>query len=69
MLLDSLHHTVEGIWWFPKIRGTILGSILGSPHLGKLPHILVGRGIILWGTNLHSFSLRGVCVGQDSFGA
>ena len=33
----------ELIWGFPKIRGThnkdysILGSILGSPYLGKLP--------------------------------
>ena len=40
------------IWGFPKIRGTILGfpiikdkdysiwgSILGSPHFGKLPYI------------------------------
>ena len=39
-------------WGFPKIRGTflggpysqdysILGSILGSPFLGKLPHIYI----------------------------
>ena len=39
---------VKEFWWIPKIRGTffggpyskdysILGSILGSPYLGKLP--------------------------------
>ena len=26
------------IWGLPKIRGTILGSILGSPDFGKLPY-------------------------------
>ena len=46
---DSLNGRGVGlIWGFPKIRGTlsggpynkdysILGSILGSPHFGKLP--------------------------------
>ena len=38
-------------WGFPKIRGTflgpnkdysMLGSILGSPYFGKLPHCALG---------------------------
>ena len=44
-----------GIWYFPKIRGTlwgphskassILGSILGSPYFGKLPVRASGLGL------------------------
>ena len=44
------------IWEFPKIRGTlfggphvkdycILGSILGSPHFGKLKDVYIDRGV------------------------
>ena len=54
---------LRDIWEFPKIRGTfsggpynkdysILGSILGSPYLGKLPYIVVrlasGQILLLW---------------------
>ena len=32
----------EVIWGFPKIRGTFLGSILGSPYFEKLPYRDIG---------------------------
>ena len=46
----------SSIWEFPKIRGTllwgphikdycILGSILGSPHFGKLKDVYIDRGV------------------------
>ena len=53
--------SVNRIWRFPKIGGTILrvpiirivvfgGSILGSPYFGKLPFRFRGGGVRgLWG--------------------
>ena len=48
---DPVRMSSNQIWGFPKIRGTlfggpynkdysVLGSILGSPYLGKLPYII-----------------------------
>ena len=47
------------IWWFPKIRGALLGgpynkdysilrSILRSPYLGKLPYIYIYMYIYIY---------------------
>ena len=52
LLCNWEKHPIQGLkvitWGFPKIRGallgvpikglSILGSILGSPYCGKLPH-------------------------------
>ena len=59
---DTQTGCYRGTWGFPEIKGTfwgdpcskdssILGSILGSPYVGKLPHrISVIISVIIFGS-------------------